>query len=485
MRSPTESRRSSAPLAPETAGDAYPASLPLEPHDGLTPVAITSEWEAIQLVSDPLPRTIARVAFPAVASSLLMTLFFSVDTYWIGTRVGANGLAAASIAVFWIWLIVSIAEMVNVGVTAVASRRHGEGRPEAASRAAGDALVLSLVLGVLCSAIGLPLLPRMFAMMHAPPEVTALGARYLGTYLFGAPLIFGFFAVDAAFRAAGDTRTPFVLLLSSVAVTLVLDPLLIVGWGPVPALGVAGAAIATICTRAVAFLLGLAIIGRRGVVRFGRPDLKVLASVVRIGLPTAVTGVVFSLIYVIVTRTATPFGTPALAALGIGHRVESWLYMVGVGFGAATAAIVGQNMGAGRRDRAERAGWISVAFCSVFGVLACLIELMIPERFAAVFSHDPAVIAEGARYLRIAALSQVGICAEIVLEGALGGAGATLPPMLTSTVITASRIPLAMWSTARWGIAGLWWTICITALLRAVGMMAIWRAGRWKRSLIA
>ena len=414
-----------------------------------------------------------------------MTLFTSVDTYWIGTRLGPNALAAASIAVFWIWLIVSIAEMVNVGVTAVASRRHGEGRRDAAARVAGDALLLSLLLGALCAVTGVPLLPRMFALMHAPPEVTALGMRYLGTYLVGAPLIYGFFAVDAAFRSAGDTRTPFVLLLSSIAVTLVLDPLLIVGWGPFPALGVAGAAIATTCARGGAFVLGLALIRRRGVVRFGRPDARALAQVLRIGLPTAVTGVVFSLIYVVVTRTATPFGTPALAALGIGHRVESWLYMVGVGFGAATAAIVGQNMGAGRSDRAERAGWMSVAFCSVFGVLACAIELSIPERFAAVFSHDAAVIAEGARYLRIAALSQVGICAEIVLEGALGGAGATLPPMLTSTAITASRIPLAMWATARWGIVGLWWTICITALLRAVAMTTIWRAGRWKRSLIA
>jgi hypothetical protein len=123
VRSPTESRRSSEPLAPETGRDVIPASLPLEPHDGLTPVAITSEWEAIQLVSDPLPRTIARVALPAVASSLLMTLFFSVDTYWIGTRVGATGLAAASIAVFWIWLIVSVAEMVKGGPTPRRARR--------------------------------------------------------------------------------------------------------------------------------------------------------------------------------------------------------------------------------------------------------------------------------------------------------------------------------------------------------------------------
>ena len=468
----------------EPAEQAIGGSLPLEPHDGIAPVGITNEWEAIHLVADPLPRTIARIALPAVASSLLMTLFTSVDAFWIGTRIGASGLAAVSIAVFWIWLIISVAEMVNVGVTAVASRRYGEGRADAAARVAGDALLLSLALGVLSAAIGLPLLQPMFATMHAPPEVARLGARYFGTYLLGAPLIYGFFAVDAAFRAAGDTRTPFIILAASVAVTLVLDPILIVGWGPVPSLGVAGAAIATICTRAVAFLIGLTIIGRRGVVRFGRPDMRALWAVLRIGLPTAMTGVVFSLIYVMVTRTATQFGTPALAALGIGHRVESWLYMIGVGCGAATAAIVGQNLGAGRVDRAEKAGWISVAFCSVFGVLAFAMEVSFPERFASIFSSDPAVIAEAARYLRIAAVSQVGICAEIVLEGALGGAGATLPPMLTSTTITASRIPLAAWAAARWGIAGLWWTITITALLRAVGMMLLWRAGRWKRTLI-
>jgi putative MATE family efflux protein len=461
------------------------SSLPLEPHEGLATVAVTSEWESAHLINDPLPQTIARIALPAVASSLLMTIFFSVDTFWIGTRLGSTALAAASTAVFWIWLLISIAEMVNVGLTAVAARRYGEGRAPEAARIAGDALVLSIVLGALCAVVGIPMLPKLFGIMHAPPEVTALGVRYLGTYLLGAPLIFGFFAVDAAFRAAGDTRTPFLLLCASVGVTLFLDPVLIVGWGPIPALGMSGAAIATIGTRAVAFALGLTIVGRRGVLKIGRPNWPVLVQVIRIGLPTAVTGIVFSLIYVLVTRTATQFGTPALAALGIGHRVESWLFMVGVGFGAATAAIVGQNLGAGKPDRAERAGWLSVGFCTLFGVAACIVELLIPERFASIFSHDPAVIAEGAKYLRIAAFSQLGICAEIVLEGALGGAGHTLAPMLTSTTITALRIPVAAWAATRYGSSGLWWTISLTAIARAVGMMVIWRTGKWKQTSIA
>ena len=277
-----------------------------------------------------------------------------------------------------------------------------------------------------------------------------------------------------------STRTPFLLLAVSVAITLALDPILILGFGPVPALGIAGAAIATVATRSVAFALGLWLVIRGKQLRFGAMQWRALGTICQVGLPTAATGVVFSLIYVFVTRSATRFGTPALAALGIGHRVESWLYMIGVGFGAATAAIVGQNLGARRVDRAERAGWIATAFCSGLGVVFCVLELWVPDRFAALFTHDPAVILEGAKYLRIAAVSQLAICAEIVLEGALGGAGHTVAPMLSSTVITVSRIPLAAWAASRWGSSGIWWVISVTAIARALAMITLWRAGGWK-----
>lgn len=456
------------------------AALPLEPHEGLATVAVREDAAATaRLVTDPLPRTIARIALPAVASTLLMTIFGTVDAFWVGSQIGPVGIAAVATSIFWIWLIISIAEMVSVGLTAVAARRYGEGRADAAARAAGSALIFTVVSGVVVGVVGLAVLPRLFAMMHTPADVTALGMRYLGTYLLGTPLIFGFFAVDAAFRASGDARTPFVLLSVSVAVTLVLDPVLILGLGPAPQLGIAGAAIATVTTRAVAFALGIWLVMRRGLLRISL-DWRAIGSICRVGLPTAATGVVFSLIYVFVTRSVTQFGTPALAALGIGHRVESWLYMIGVGFSAATAAIVGQNLGARRVDRAERAGWIATGFCTSLGVAFCVLELWIPERFAAIFTNDPAVIAEGARYLRIAAISQLAICAEIVLEGALGGAGHTVAPMLSSTAITVSRIPLAAWAAARWGSVGIWWVISLTAMARAVAMIWLWRSGGWK-----
>jgi Na+-driven multidrug efflux pump len=155
-----------------------------------------------------------------------------------------------------------------------------------------------------------------------------------------------------------------------------------------------------------------------------------------------------------------------------------------VGVSTATAAIVGQNLGARRVDRAERAGWLATWFCTALGVLFCVLQLWIPERFASFFSNDPAVIAEGANYLRINAFSQLAICAEVVLEGALGGAGHTVAPMMTSTTITIMRIPLASWAALRWGSVGIWWVISLTAIARGLAMIWLWRSGGWKRKSV-
>ncbi len=456
------------------------AAFPFEGHESMA-TTIVASGDRRALVDDPLGRVIARLAIPAVMSNLLMTLFFSVDAYWVGTRIGSSGLAAVTASMFWIWMVVSLAEMVSVGLTAVAARRHGEHRPEEAARVVGEMLRFTLLMGAVVAVIGLLLLDELFALMQTPPDATALGREYLGIYLLGAPLVYGFFAIDAGFRAAGDTRTPFLLLAGSVAVTIVLDPLLILGWGPFPTMGIAGAAIATIATRGAAFVVGVVILARRKMITDGPLRRATVATVSRIGLPVALTGVLFSLIYIFIARTTTDFGTPALAALGVGHRVESWMFMIGLGFGVSAAAIVGQNLGAGRVDRAERAGWLIVAYASAPGIVACVVQLLIPEALAGLFTTDPAVIAEGARYLRIAALSQLFICSELVLEGALGGAGASVSPMVASTLFSAARIPLTAWAAMRWGTAGIWWVISLTAAGRGIAMMVLWWLGRWKR----
>lgn len=470
------------PEIPRPLGEDLPAAaLPLDAHEGVPAIGVTGEHEIYRaIIRQPLPGTILRIGAPAVASALMMTLFTTVDAFWVGTRIGPEGLAAVSTSVFWIWAIIALAEMIAVGLTAVAARRHGQRRPEDAALAVGDALVFALALGMGVALAGTLLLDALFALLGTSSEVTALGRRYLGAYLAGSPLIFGHFVVDAAFRASGDTRTPFLLLAASVLAALLLEPILILGLGPAPALGIAGAAIATILTRGSAFVFGLALLARRSMVRVMGAAWRTIPSIARVGAPTAATGIIFSSIYVFLTPIAAQFGTPALAALGIGHRVESWAYMVGVGFGAAAAAIVGQNLGAGQRQRAAHAGWITTGYASLVGITAALAMFVFAEEFAGVFTSDPQVISVTASYLRICALSQAFVGAELVLEGALGGAGYTLPPMLTSTTLTILRVPLAAWAAVSWGIEGIWWVICLTATARGLAMMILWRAGRWQ-----
>jgi putative MATE family efflux protein len=433
------------------------------------------------LVGEPLVRTIRRVALPAVIANLLMTTFHNVDTFWIGRTLGADALAAATSSIFWIWLVISIGEMVSIGLDAIAARRHGERRPSEAARTISEGLIFALLLGGAIALATPFVLHWLFAVMNTGAEVSAIGRAYLGTYLLGMPLIFGFFAVDAAFRAKGDTRTPLYILAVTTVVGLVLDPVLIRGFGPVPAFGIRGAALATLVPRALGCVAGVLLLQRRGMLQWAAPRWHVMASIARVGAPAAVTGVAFSAIYVLLTRLTTQFGTPALAALGLGFRIESVVYVVSVGMGAAVAAIVGQSMGAGDPDRAARAGWTATAIVSAVGVCMGAASFLFADELASIFSTDPAVIAEAARYLRIAAFSQLFLGAEVVLESAMGGAGWTLWPMIGSSAITVLRLPIGAWAAAQWGASGLWWTLALTAAARGLLMVALWSSGRWRR----
>ena len=282
-------------------------------------------------------------------------LFNVTDTFWVGRTLGPDALAAVSLASYTVWIIVSLGELVGVGLTAVAARRHGEGDPQSAARAAGTALVMALVLGVVVAAGGLLSLPAIFRLMHAEGVVAELAREFLVIQLLGAALIYGYFVVTAAFRSAGDTRTPFVLLGASVLLNLVLDPLMILGWGPLPALGVYGAALATVLTRGLGFLVGIVLLYRRGGIRLSL-SLPVARSIARIGLPTMLTGVLFSAIYMLLVRVVGRFGTPAIAALGVGHKIEGISYMICVGFGLAAETLVGQNLGAGQNGARAAGG---------------------------------------------------------------------------------------------------------------------------------
>jgi putative MATE family efflux protein len=345
-------------------------------------------------------------------------------------------------------------------------------------------VVYALIAGLAVSLIGLAVADAMFRLMTVPPEVARLGRAYLHTWLLGAPLVFGFFAVEATFRASGDTRTPFTILAGSVLLSIALDPLLISGIGPFPRLGVEGAALASVMVRGVGFLAGVVIAVRRGLIRGSAPDWRAVPAIVRIGAPLSLAGVLLSVIYMWLTRFTSRFGTPALAALGIGHKMEGLGFLAISGFALAASALVGQNLGARQEARAQQAVRLTVSYCLVVTVSSAAAFLLIPERLVSLFTSDPTVVADGVLYLRVIAFAQIGQSFELILEGALAGAGYTFWPQIASTTLTALRIPLAAWWSSAFGLVGIWLALSLTAIARGVAMMLFWKSGRWRTARV-
>jgi len=432
------------------------------------------------LTVGPLRPVILRLAAPAVAMMACHFCFNLIDSIWVGRLIGPAALAAVSTAGFYVWVLLSLGEMVEVGLIAVAARRHGEGDPERAARAAAGAVGYALIAGTAVSLIGLAITDWLFRMMTVPPEVARLGHAYLSTWLLGGPLVFGFFAVEATFRASGDTRTPFFILAASVLLSIGLDPLLIAGVGPFPRLGVEGAATASVMVRGGGFLIGLALAVRRGLIRVSAPDWRVIPTIVRVGAPLSLAGVLLSVIYMWLTRFTSRFGTPALAALGVGHKVEGLGFIAISGFALSASALVGQNLGAGREDRARQAVRLTVGYCLTATAVTAAAFLTVPRLLVGLFTSDPGVIADGALYLRVIAFAQIGQTFELILEGALAGAGYTFWPQVTSTTLTALRIPLSAWWSQGLGLLGIWLALSLTAIARGVAMTIFWVRGGWR-----
>ncbi len=422
-----------------------------------------------------------RLAIPAVGATLLQGLFNIIDMFWVGRSLGPAALAGVGTASFVVWAILSLAEMPSVGLTAVASRRWGEQNDLEAKQAGYQAFGLAIILAVVVGLGGLLALGPLFALMNTPVEVTLHGADYLVVYLVGCPVVFAYFAMDATFRAAGDSRTPLQILLVALAANAALDPLLILGVGPFPQLGTGGAALATVLTRVGSVVVGYRLLRRRDLIRWARPSSGAMRAIAGIGLPVSAGGVTFSVIYILLTRVTSQFGTAGLAALGVGHKIESLSFLACIGFGIAAATAVGQNLGAGQPERATRAGHAALRDALVLMALIGTAFLVIPEQLLHLFTTDPAVVAYGASYLRIVAVAQLFMALELVLQIAMEGAGYTVWPMVSGVTLTGMRLPLAWWLHRPFGLAGVWWAISLTAIARGVVIIGIWRHGTWRR----
>ena len=437
----------------------------------------------------PILRGVWRLGWPAVTSMFFETFLSITDAFWVG-KLGASEMAAVTSSMFPIWTIFSLLTIIPIGVVAIISRAIGAGATEDVSRTARQSLIFAVLAAVVFSIVGYFITPFLFRVMHTEPDVTRMGIAYLRIFFVGIIFFFLNDTLSGIFRAAGDTKAYLIASSTAVVINIVLDPLLIFGIGPFPKWGVAGASVATDISAACGTVVYVVMILRGRLKyplafrRHDRPNFKLAGTIVRIGFPTAISGTVFSVVYIFINRVVAEFGTKSIAALMIGHRLESLSYLTSSGFYMAASTLVGQNLGAGRTRRAEQSAWTAVGIAVGLTTFFAATFLLFPQALAAFFINDPEVIAIAVEYLRILGLSQMFMAVEIVLEGAFAGAGNTLPPMAISLPGSIARLPLAYYLcfSLGLGISGVWWALTITTWAKAIAAIVWFRRGAWKKT---
>ena len=430
-------------------------------------------------------RRVLHLAVPSAGEALLGMLVGLVNTYLVG-HLGAASLTAVGLAWQWALSAMILFTAVGTGATALTARMVGAGDWEGANRVVVQALAVAFVTGLLASAVLIPFAESAMSLMGAEDEARRQGAVYLRVVSSVFCVSSMMFIGTACMRGAGDTRTPLYVMVVVNLVNVVVAWVLVEGIGPFPALGVLGAGLGSAVGRVVGGLLvlGLLLRGCSGLrLRWLGPDRAIIWRILRVGLPASLDQLIFRLGMLAYVRVVAALGTVAFAAHQIALNGESISFMPGWGFAMAATTLVGQGLGAGDAERAERdamlAFYIAAGFMSVMGVAF----LFLAPQIVGLFTDEAEVIATGTTPLRLIAVVQPFLAAMMVFAGALRGAGDTLTPMLVNGAsVWLLRVPLAFLVTGwfGWGLTGVW---CVMGLDMTVRGAVLWwqfRRGRWK-----
>ncbi|MFQ5608340.1 MAG: MATE family efflux transporter [Candidatus Zixiibacteriota bacterium] len=438
------------------------------------------------LSEGPIVRGALSLAWPIAAAMFFEFALGITDFFWIG-RLGAEPQDAMTSCLIVSWTMFSLAQLITIGVNALVARNFGAQNIQRAGYIRSQGIKLSLLSGVVVAAVGALASEKILIFMAAEPAVITHGVSYLRVYFFAAPALFVVETVGVVFRASGNTRIPMLVSLVGVGMNIILDPILIFGWGPAPEMGMAGAAWGTLLSLTADLLL-YALFIQRGKLACQLSDLrrfalekKINLGIVKIGLPMTVHYLVFVGVYMVVIQVVHHFGHVAGAAMGIGNRLESINFLGATALSLAGSAIIGQNLGAGKHRRASHTAWVITGLGGVFTAVTSALFIIFPSELAGVFTDDLNVIEVARSYLIILGLSQVFMAAEIIMEGAFSGAGDTVPPVVISIPGSLIRIPMAYFLAIHLdlGINGVWWTFSVTTALKALLLMHWFSRNRW------
>lgn len=439
----------------------------------------------------PLNRAIVLLAVPMVLEMCMESLFGIVDIFWVA-RLGADAAAAVGVTESLMTILYSVAVGIGMATTAMVSRRIGEKDVEGAERAAVQAVVLGLVASVVIAAPGVWYAEDLLRVMGADEKVIAAGVSYTRWILGSSVTIMMLFLLNAVFRGAGDALIAMRVLWVANALNLVLDPVLIFGFGPIPAMGVTGAAVATIIGRTLGVGMQLWILfGVTSRIRLRRQhwrvDWPILRRLARVSSTGMLQFIIANASWIALVRIIGQSGAAALAGYTVAIRIVIFTILPSWGLSNAAATLVGQNLGARHPERAEaavyRTGLYNVVFLGAVG----LVFALVPEMLVRIFTAEPEVVRFGADCLRIISYGYLFYGMGMVLVQAFNGAGdTTTPTVINLGIYWAFQIPVAWWMSMHLGMGarGAFWAIPIAeSVLTLVGWW-VFRQGRWKKQVI-
>ena len=440
----------------------------------------------IDYTTAPIGRAVLMLSIPMVLEMGMESVFAVADVFWVA-HLGADAIATVGLTESMMVLIYTAAMGLSIGATALVARRTGEHDAEGAARVAGQSILLGLAVSATIALGAAPFAPDLLRFMGATEDVVRTGSGFTRIMLAGNASVLLLFMLNAVFRGTGDAALAMRVLCLGNAINIVLGPCLIFGVGPLPELGVAGAAVATTIGRATAVVYQLIVLASgterlRLRARHLRVDLAVMRGVLRLSGTGTVQILIGTASYVALVRIISLFGSAPLAGYTIGIRIILFALLPAAGVGNATATMVGQNLGARRIDRAERAVWTAAFYNMALLGIVGVVFLLAAKPLASVFTDDAVVAMYAADCLRIVSLGFVFYAAGMVFTQAFNGAGDTWTPTLLNVgVFWVLEIPLAWWlSHTGLGARGVFMALTIAYSVLAVCSGLLFRRGTWK-----
>jgi putative MATE family efflux protein len=435
----------------------------------------------------PLKRAVFLLAIPMMLELVLESTFAVVDIFFVA-RLGASAVATVGLTETYLFLLYSVAIGLSMAVTAIVARRVGEHRGDEAALSAVQAVLLAVLISLPVAVAGIVWAQDLLRLMGADPWAVQHGYRYTQWMLGGNVVILLLFVINAIFRGAGDAAAAMRVLWVANGLNIVLDPILIFGAGPIPALGIEGAAIATNIGRGAGVLMQLWILARGSEhLRIARSSLRLDGAALLRILRTSLGGIGQMIIsmtaWVFLMRILASVSTEAVAGATIAMRVMMFTLMPAWGMSNAAATLVGQNLGAGEPARAEsavwRIGWMNMAFTLSVSVAF----LVWHDGIVGLFTDDAAIVAIGGEWLLILSYSYFVYGWWMVAVQAFNGAGDTITPTWINFVFFwLIQIPLS-WALALplgWAHSGVFWGVFVSETAAGVFTLWLFTRGRWK-----